>query len=224
MLNVIRSLPAPASLATQSDYKGQDVIDALYSMFNGKCYLCEQTPVSDPEVEHFLPHNKDPALKYGWHNLFYACRRCNSIKSNTHTDLLNCTDVGVDVFSEIVHFSGIAAVDKVIIRPVSDTPSQQTKNTVELLDKCFNEDGTSLRGISRESLLENLLEEFSCFMKWRDQLYSRKSTPQKVQEAKTELSLMCTVSYPFSVFWKWHVLNDILLQRKFPNIRNELQF
>ena len=224
MFNVIRTMPAPASLASQNDYKGQDVIDALRTMFYDKCYLCEQDLIAAPEVEHFVPHNKSPALLYGWANLFYSCRRCNSIKSNIHTNLLDGSNPNLDVFSEIVHYAGNAATGEVIIRARSSNPSQETINTVDLIHKCFNDENTSLKGISKESLLELLLEDYALFIGYRIKLVHRSSTPREIQEAKEKLSTMCQVQHRFSVFWKWHVLDDAMLNRKHPNIRNELAF
>ncbi|HEP0647442.1 HNH endonuclease [Enterobacter hormaechei] len=224
MFNVVRTYPAPASLARRNSYRGKDVIEALRSIFHNKCYLCEQDSIADPEVEHFRPHNDEPDLMYGWDNLYFSCRRCNSIKSNHHVDLLNCSDANLDVFNEIVHYAGNAAMGEVEIRASKSRPSQQTENTVNLIYRCFNEEGTSLREISKESLLERLLEELAEYSKWRTVLASRRSTPQKIQEAKEQLTVMCSISYPFSVFWKWHLLKDVIVTRKYPLIREELGF
>ncbi|EMN3918521.1 hypothetical protein REJ49_001282 [Citrobacter farmeri] len=224
MFNVRRTMPAPPSLANHTSYKGQDVIDALRAMFYDKCYLCEQDFISAPEVEHFRPHNNTNALLYGWNNLFYSCRRCNSIKSNIHTGLLDGSDPQNDVFGEIIHYAGNAAMGEVVIKASSLNPSQETINSVNLINKCFNDENTSLKGISKESLLEILLADYSKYLGYRNQLADRGSTPREIQEAKDKLSVMCQVQHRFSVFWKWHVIKDTTVNRKFPNIRGELGF
>lgn len=224
MFNVIRPNQTPTSLALQRSYKEDDVITILRSIFHGKCYLCEQDSLANPEVEHFIPHNKDPVLKFGWENLFYVCRRCNGIKSNRRAPLLNCTNPNVRVFDEIIHFAGNAEVGEVIIRSSSNNPSQETINTVNLINKCFNESNTSLRRVSKESLMEKLLIELNNYRPLRDVLVKRLSPQVKIQEAKDSLSIMCSDDYPFSVFWKWHILKDIQLATRFPNLRNELGF
>lgn len=224
MFNIFRPAVGPASLSRRNNYKSHDVIQALQAMFNGKCYLCEQSPLSDPEVEHFVPHGDDPALMYGWSNLYYACRRCNGIKSNKHRNLLDCTDPNIDVFSEVIHYAGNAAVGEVEIRASSSNPSVQTVNTVNLLKKCFNEESTGLKAVSKESLLERLLEDYNEFMVHRNFLVNRRSTLNDIQNAKENLKVMCTIEYPFSVFWKWHILKDPTILRKHPQIRTELQF
>ncbi|EIX9775491.1 MULTISPECIES: hypothetical protein [Klebsiella pneumoniae complex] len=224
MFNVVRPLQVPPSLALQRTYKSEDVIDALRVMFHNKCYLCEQDSLADPEVEHFVPHNRDPLLKFGWGNLFYACRRCNGIKSNSHVNLLDCTLPNSNVSSEIVHFAGNAAVGEILIRASSNNPSQQVINTVNLINKCFNLDNTSLRKVSKESLMEKLLIELGNYLPLRDVLATRLSTQNDIQSAKNSLAIMCADNYPFSIFWKWHILKDVQLSQRFPNLRTELGF
>lgn len=224
MFNVVRSYPEPISLARNVSYKDADVIDALRAMFFDKCYLCEQASLSNPEVEHFVPHGHTAALKFGWGNLFYSCRRCNGIKSNSHINLLDCTIVGTNVSEEIVHYAGNAEVGEIVVKAASANPSQQTINTVKLLNKCFNGENTALRKVSKESLMEKLLIELNNFRPLRDVLAQRLSTPDEVQSSKQTLSQMCSVSYPFSTFWKWHLINDILVNRYHPNLRLELGF
>lgn len=55
-------------------------------------------------------------------------------------------------------------------------------------------------------------------------LVSARSTEQEIQEAKNKLRPMCDVSYPFSVFWRWHLLTDVRVMKKYPRIRDELGF
>ncbi|MCA1174827.1 MULTISPECIES: HNH endonuclease [unclassified Pantoea] len=224
MFNVTRSYPAPTSLALNRTYKDQDVIDALRLIFHDKCYLCEQGSISDPEVEHFVPHNKNKALKFGWDNLFFVCRRCNGIKSTNHINLLDCTVSAINVSDEIVHFAGNADVGEIVIRPHSKNPSVQVENTVLLLSKCFNLENTSLRKISKESLMEKILVELNNFRPLRDVLAQRLSSIESVIAAKQSLAIMCSSNYPFSIFWRWHVISDVILKRRHPNLRQELGF
>lgn len=224
MFNVVRSYPGPASLSRNVSYKDADVIDALRSMFFDKCYLCEQASLSNPEVEHFVPHGDTNALKFGWGNLYYACRRCNGIKSNSHINLLDCTVAGTNVSDEIVHFAGNAEVGEIVVRAASANPSQQTINTVKLLNKCFNGENTALRKVSKESLMEKLLVELNNFRPLRDVLAQRLSPPADILNSKQSLAIMCRSDYPFSVFWRWHLMNDIIVRKNHSNLRAELGF
>ncbi|WP_326470888.1 HNH endonuclease [Enterobacter wuhouensis] len=223
MFNVKRNISAPACLA-RNVYNHVTVVNALETIFHGKCYLCEQGNLMDPEIEHFIPHRGIAAIKYDWDNLFLACSRCNSIKSDSYENLLDCTDDNFDVFSEIVHLAGNAITSGVQVYPRRKRASRKVLNTVELIDKCFNSSTTGLRGITKVNLTEKLQEELYYFTGWRMKLVSARSTLAEIQEAKEKLAAMCSVSYPFSVFWRWHLLTDIRVMKKYPDIRVDLDF
>jgi len=222
MFNVTRNVPAPQCLS-RNVYNHRSVVSALENIFYGKCYLCEQGNLMDPEIEHFIPHRGVDSIKYDWGNLFLSCGRCNSIKSDIHLDLLDCTK-HIDVFAEIIHVAGNAITSGVQVYPRKKRPSRQVINTVRLLNECFNSTSTGLRGISKANLMEMLQEELFYFTGWRMQLVSNRSTAAEIIEAKDKIRPMCAVSYPFSVFWRWHLLTDVRLMKKYPSIRAELGF
>ena len=93
MVKVVRSFPAPASLAEEAkkahgEYNKPDVIERLKKVFDNKCYICEMKELQDPNVEHLLPHKNGKYLerKFDWENLFWACGHCNSVKNNGKYD------------------------------------------------------------------------------------------------------------------------------------------
>ncbi|EPH0107510.1 hypothetical protein [Enterobacter roggenkampii] len=219
MFNVSRVAPAPACLADKV-YNDPSVIAILKPMFFGKCYLCEQIDLSDPEIEHFVPHKEDDALKFDWNNLFYACGRCNSVKGARHINLLNCTDSSINVTMEIEHILPGMSTERVTIRPHYPTPSQETINTVALLDDCYNLKNTGLRGITRENLMESIFDYYYEYINARRVLITRTSLPVKVDEAIETLKIMCKNTFPFSVFWIWHFKLDTRLHELRPEVLN----
>jgi len=223
MFNVIRSYPEPQDLA-RNTYNSPEIIDRLRSIFHDKCYLCEQGDLSDPEVEHFRPHGKTKDLLYGWHNLFYSCSRCNSIKSNKHVNLLDCTKPESNVFEEIIHLAGNSVNGIIDVRASSDNPSEQTSNTVRLLKECYNSENTGFRGITKENLMERIQNDFAYYMELRMTLVNQRSTDAEISDALDRLNIICKVSYPFSIFWRWHVLTDARLNRLHKNLRELLSF
>lgn len=223
MFKVVRNIAAPECLGRRI-YNHQSVVDSLRIIFYDKCYLCEQGQLSDPEIEHFIPHEDNDNLKYSWGNLFYSCSRCNSIKSNTYKNLLDCTSEGLDVFNEIKHSAGNAAVGKIILEATNPKPSQATLNTIALLNECFNSENTGLRGVTKESLMEKIISDYIYLMNLRVILANPKSTEAEITDAKDKLVPMCKVSYPFSVFWRWHILSDKTLSRLYPDLREFLNF
>jgi uncharacterized protein (TIGR02646 family) len=78
VINAVRSVEVPASLAGGQRYNAQDVVDALLRDFRGKCYLCE-CPISvrQHSIDHRRPQAQFPALVFEWTNRFPSCRDCN---------------------------------------------------------------------------------------------------------------------------------------------------
>ena len=67
MVKIERSLLAPPSLAIEAKKANgsctqQDVIDQLKHDFHDKCYICELSNLSDPNVEHLPPIRMDIIL------------------------------------------------------------------------------------------------------------------------------------------------------------------
>ena len=99
MVKIIRSFPAPGSLAEEAKkltgrYDKPDVVERLKKDFHNKCYICEMKGLQDPNVEHLLPHKngKYPERKFDWENLFWSFGHCNSIKKSCKYDagIIDC--------------------------------------------------------------------------------------------------------------------------------------
>ena len=220
MFNVIRPIEVPACL-DKKVYNHADVVSILKPMFYEKCYLCERDKIQDVEVEHFDPHMKVEAKKFDWNNLFYSCSRCNSLKSSTHKNLLNCADPSVNVFREISFKLLPALNDEVIVKATSKKPSVEETNTVTLLELCYNSENTALRAVSRESLIEQMLEYLFSFIQSR-QLLRNPSTGKSIKnDAKEVIEAMLDVKHPFSAFWRWQYLNDNFLTSTYPDLEND---
>jgi len=218
MFNVTRTYPAPDSIA-RGHYNKEDVLQILKPMFFEKCYLCERDDIQDVEVEHFVPHQSNEALKYDWDNLYYSCSRCNSIKSNSHINLLDCTDSNIDV-SKMIRFLIPSVPDgKVTVEATATTPCDKTNNTVALLDACYNLDNTALRGISRETLMEQMWEYFTELLIARQTLRKKNSGKTEKQNAEETIEAMLDVKHPFSIFWRYYYLSDTFLTQNYPNLR-----
>jgi len=82
MIDVTRAAEAPASLAANDRYDGEDVITTLHRDFLGKCYLCETSiQLGTFTIDHRKPQGERqfPELRCAWTNLFPTCNthRCN---------------------------------------------------------------------------------------------------------------------------------------------------
>jgi HNH endonuclease len=73
--------PDPGPYAHFSSYKPH-----LQTEFRRKCVYCRASDgpigVGVFGVDHYLPKSKFPLLAHTWSNLFYACYRCNTLKSS----------------------------------------------------------------------------------------------------------------------------------------------
>ena len=206
MFNVVRTQPAPD---VKKDYLSPQVVFELEKIFYGKCYLCEDI-VSNPQIDHFIPVEVDETKKYDWNNLYYSCGRCNSIKG-TATDLLDCCNSETDVFNEIKCLCTTNKADDVWVEPQSN--DVKTKNTANLLHRCYNENNTAIRCISRKQLHERIFTKYTEFLEQSNKLMDCPENEQT--RAKQQLQNMTDVAYPFSVFWKWHILSDTFLSTVF---------
>ena len=77
-----RPLPDGVTISREEDYRSGIVFQMLVEDCHDKCYICEDSVHTAPNVEHRIPHNGDIALKYDWNNLFLACSHCNNTKLN----------------------------------------------------------------------------------------------------------------------------------------------
>jgi len=204
MFNVTRTHPAPD---VKKDYLKPEVVFELERLFYGKCYLCEDV-VSDPQIDHFLPVELDSTKKYDWDNLYYSCGRCNNLKG-TATNLLDCCDPEIDVRKEIKCLCTKSKADDVLVVPQS--PNLKTRNTAQLLHRCYNENNTAIRCISRKQLHERIFHRYAEFLEQSNKLFDINCPEKEKAKAQQQLQNMTDVSYPFSVFWKWHILSDSFL-------------
>ena len=74
-----KTVPRPAK---PGNYRSSDVLRAFDTYFFSKCYLTEQWHGDSHEmdVDHFVPVNQDPTLKYDWGNLFPAAHKANMMR------------------------------------------------------------------------------------------------------------------------------------------------
>ena len=218
MFNVVRTYPEPPSIA-KNEYNKDDVLTKLRPMFFDKCYLCERDDIQDVEVEHFIPHKNNTALKYNWENLYYSCSRCNGIKSSTHINLLDCANRFYDVGAMVKCLMPSTPDGNVEVSATSTTPCSQTENTVTLLDACYNLDNTALREISRETLMEDMWDHYTELLNARQVLRKKGAGRTEKKNAEEIIEVMLDVEYPFSIFWRYFYLNDSFLMQHYPQLR-----
>ncbi|HIF9530258.1 TPA: HNH endonuclease [Photobacterium damselae] len=217
MFNVIRPIDAPACLSNGSTYNQPAVVSALKLVFHDKCYLCERNEIHDVEIEHFVPQAAGGG-RMDWNNLFYSCSRCNGIKSNGYTALLDCTNPAINVSREIRLKAFPTPNSEILVEASSDNPSNETSNTIELLNECYNNSSTALRGVSRETLTEQLFDHMYTFISARRLLKNPSTGRRNKEDALETIEAMLNSRHPFCAFWRWQYLDDKFLTEHYPQL------
>jgi len=211
MFNVKRS----KFTLTKVNFHSPEVLRELQKIFYKKCYLCEDL-VNNPDKEHFIAISNDKTKEYDWNNLYYVCKRCNSIKKDVidknNLQILDCCDEKINVSLAIKCLCSSIYNNNYIVEAQYD--DEITKNTAFLLHHCYNADNANY-GISREFLHEQIFEKFVNFINYRMVIKSKDSLQQDKNNAIEHLLNMSQDDYPFSVFWKWHILCDPYLSAVF---------
>ncbi|WP_105212980.1 hypothetical protein [Pseudoalteromonas sp. T1lg22] len=211
MFNVVRTDPAPQSILDGvKNYNREDILEALNLMFHSKCYICE---ILDPQacaIEHFDAEHAD---RTDWENLYFACHRCNSnFKNAYYNNLIDPADPQTDAFRAIHHkfpttpngYVGISRNEN-----VPDSPS--IRQTVELIDKVFNDESTGNRKITRKMLRKKLFSILAKVFTEVTIFTGDDSTPQQKSDAEQKIIHFLRVEQEFSAFIRWMILDDLTL-------------
>ena len=183
MVKVVRSFPAPLSLAIEAtkvngSYNEPDVVRQLKSDFNDKCYICELKELQDPEVEHLLPHmnGKYRDRKYDWNNLFWACRHCNSVKKaeKYNSGIIDCCKQDPEKLVSFDFIQGNVRVEAI------DSNDSQSVLTAELVYETFNKMNTGIREAACDTRIKSLSEAMNILYKelsrYKDNPSSKRNT------------------------------------------------
>ena len=157
MIGVSRSTEVPPSLVeskAEDRYRSPDVVEQLARDFNNKCYICEIHPVTDPQVEHRLPHHggKYPERKFEWSNLFYSCTHCNTVKNKPRyaDGIIDCCErdpellLRQELSENTVHVTATDSLDAEAVR------------TAQLIEEVFMTDHPALRSKAADARLRDL--------------------------------------------------------------------
>jgi len=178
MVKVERSFPAPPSLVREArkksgSYKCPDVIEQLEKDFHNKCYLCEISPVQDPEVEHLLPHEggKYRDRMFDWENLFWSCGHCNSIKNNAayRNGILNCCKTDPE---EHIRFE---LLDGNVVITARNETEPLIGITVQLLDEVYNKKNTGMRTVASQVRMDELCLEMDTLFQMLDRYHKNRT-------------------------------------------------
>ena len=138
----------------------EDVVLLLKKDFHDKCYICGLQGLSDPGVEHLVPHKGNKELKFDWNNLFWSCRHCNTVKNQKKYEgmILDCTKEDPEKYLEFRFVYGSVEVKAKEENAVSLA-------TAELIYEVFNLRNTGIRINASQYRVKALTKEMNKCMK-----------------------------------------------------------
>lgn len=178
MVRVTRTQPAPESLAIEKEkssgrYDKEDVVERLTHDFNNKCYICELDDLSDPVVEHLLPHKNGyyRDRKFDWDNLFFACNHCNGVKNQQKYDagIIDCTKEDPEKKIVFMLFD-----DGTFAKAINDT-DEKAILTAYLVNEVFNKTNTGMRTYACQHRINHLAQEMSALLNALNELEDESS-------------------------------------------------
>lgn len=187
----------------KGSYNTQEVNDALYEIFHGKCYLCENKETFSYQIEHLKPHQGDIDLKYDWNNLFWSCTHCNNTKLNKYDPILDCTKENVD---ECIAFRkrGYFGIEERLEFEMLDERIE-TRNTAELLKNVYYGE-TPQKKIEAKIIRKKLREELSEF-KNKVREYKEAEGEDK-EDLEIYLKHQLKNSSSFTAFKRWLIKDN----------------
>lgn len=157
MIRVRKNAVPPPAL--QQQYNHEDVCKQILQDQDDKCYLCEQTMITNYQVDHLQSRKVAVDLTKSWTNLFIACEYCNGRKSATWNDILNPADHNVEDIIE--HANDFLAKTVFFSSEDYSTPVAQT---IELLTRLFNGQKMIGRNFKEERFYQEYLRKINVFL------------------------------------------------------------
>jgi len=210
MFNVSKS-DRPADWKTK-DYRDPVVVEQLRKDFHEKCYICEQKYFPNLNVEHFIPHEGNEALKLDWNNLYYACSRCNSIKNKYFNDMLDCCNVEhlVEEWIKIYYRMPDDDIEVINNCPTDHVFFAKAETSKALISRCFNSENSGIQAVSKEDLREKIIDVHSTFLELRRNFFKNLDDwliEDKIREAK-KIRHRLKSHYAFSAILRGYMEKD----------------
>ena len=154
-------LPDGVIIKKEEDYRSGVVFRMLVQDCCSKCYICEDSVHTAPNVEHRISCDGNDTLRFCWENLLLSCSHCNNTKLNRYDGIIdptivdpeNLIDLALDVdndLREVVRVRKIAGDGEVDI-------------TVDLLNAVYNGIKTDMKKYACQQLKNKISNELLWF-------------------------------------------------------------
>ena len=156
-----RPLPSGIIIKNENDYRSDPVFKILIEDFNKKCYICEDSVHTSPNVEHRISHKNNHILKYDWNNLFLSCAHCNNTKSDKYDGIIDPTQIDPEEFIEFLTKEDEELRPLIIIRKIKW--ENDVDITINLLLEVYENSKTAAKKIACKNLRKKLNDELAIF-------------------------------------------------------------
>lgn len=182
-------------------YRGSDVLQAFDTHFFSKCYLTEQWHGNSYEmdVDHFVPVNQNPALKFDWNNLFPAAHKANMMRPRQWPigGLLDpCRDAVETRLLATIGANGQAPQFE-----AADAADQAACNTADLLKLLHNgKPNDENSRLNTKHLRVTIAAQYDRVMRAIIHFLSVQNgnSPQRLANARRDLQLLLSRQAPFT--------------------------
>lgn len=212
MIKIRRKMTGKAQKAIESlqkaktrngQYNTAPVNEALWEMFHGKCYLCENKQTTSFEIEHLHPHHGNVNLKYDWNNLFLVCGHCNNTKLAQYDPILDCTKEHVEDLIAFRKKGYFGTEEELFFEPLNSRT--ETINTQKLLHRIHY--GTTPQKKMESKILRKMIrEELSAFKEYVREY--QEAEGEDKEDLECLLRLQLKDSSPFAAFKRWLIRDN----------------
>jgi len=152
-----RLLPDGVTIKREEDYRSNVVFNMLIEDCHSKCYICEDTVYTAPNIDHRVPHKNDPLLKYDWNNIFLACSHCNNTKLGRFEGIIDPSKVDPENYIELELGVDSELREYVHIRKIDG--GDDVDITIDLLNAVYNGIKTEMKKYACQQLKNKILHE-----------------------------------------------------------------
>jgi hypothetical protein len=201
-------LPKDVQIATEQDYRTDQVFSILKNDCYNKCYICESKEPTGLQVEH---RNPDSALRFDWNNIFLSCYHCNHAKSNRYANILDCTQSDPEEYI-LLSISFVDLKKQVCVTKIKDADG--VDETVDLLNLVYNGTKTVILETECENLRESVMKTIMSFTQNIECFVNEPDTNIK-QGYRSIISKEVSRQSGFAAFKRKIVRDDLMLRKEF---------
>ncbi|MCL1802825.1 MAG: HNH endonuclease [Eubacteriaceae bacterium] len=203
-----RPLPEGTKISKEEDYRRGILFQMLVEDCCGKCYICEDSVHTAPNIEHRVSHRGNPSLKFDWNNLFLSCSHCNNTKSDRYDGIIDPSKADPEQFIELSLAFDEDLREIVIVRKIKGDRVIDT--TVRLLYAVYNGYKTDIKKYASHQLKNKISNELCWF---QQKIEEFKLSPN--DESKAMIERMVSDSSVFAAFKKGILKADKTLSKAF---------